>query len=63
MPRKQGKEKLRDQLYKENFKLKEAQCTIISDRREAIEAAKESIKHNYKTLEFYVRANPNFYTL
>jgi uncharacterized protein len=55
---------LKDQLLRENFKLKEAQCTIISDRQEAIQAAKESIKHNYQTLELYVRANPKFlYTL
>jgi uncharacterized protein len=51
-------------LLKENFTLKEAQCTIISDRQEAIQAAKESIKRNYQTLELYVRANPKFlYTL
>ncbi len=51
-------------LLKENFKLKEAQCTIISDRKQAIQAAEESIKRNYQTLELYVRTNPKFlYTL
>jgi ApbE superfamily uncharacterized protein (UPF0280 family) len=55
---------LKDQLLRENFTLKEARCTIISDRQEAIQAAEESIKHNYQTLELYVRANPKFlYTL
>ncbi len=55
---------MKAQLLSEIFKLKEAQSTIISDRQEAIHAAKESIKHNYQTLELYVRANPKFlYTL
>lgn len=52
------------QLFKENFSYKEAQCTIISERQEAIEVAKESIKRSYQELEIYVRANPKFlYTL
>jgi ApbE superfamily uncharacterized protein (UPF0280 family) len=51
-------------LIKESFKLKESQCTIISDRSQAIEAAKESIRRNRFELELYVRANPKFlYTL
>ena len=52
------------QLFKENFSLKETQCTIISDRQQAIQAAIESIKRNRQELELYVRANPKFlYTL
>ncbi len=47
-------------LIKENFTLKESQCTIISDRAQAIEAAKESIRRNRFELELYVRANPKF---
>ena len=47
-------------LFKESFTLKESQCTIISDRQEAIETAKESITRNYRELELYVRANPKF---
>jgi uncharacterized protein len=47
-------------LIKENFRLKESACTIISDKPSAIEAAKESIRHNYLELELYVRANPKF---
>jgi uncharacterized protein len=47
-------------LLKGKFTLKEAQCTIISDRQEAIQAAEESIKRNYQLLEIYVRGNPKF---
>jgi ApbE superfamily uncharacterized protein (UPF0280 family) len=51
-------------LFKENFTLKETQCTIISDKQKAIQAAIESIKRNRQELEIYVRANPKFlYTL
>ena len=52
------------QLFKELFSLKESQCTIISDKQQAIKAAIESIKRNYQELELYVKANPKFlYTL
>jgi uncharacterized protein len=47
-------------LIKENFRLKESACTIISDKPGAIKAAKESIRRNYLELELYVRANPKF---
>ena len=47
-------------LFKENFTLKETQCTIISDKQKAIQAAKESIKRNRQELEIYVGANPKF---
>jgi ApbE superfamily uncharacterized protein (UPF0280 family) len=47
-------------LFKENFSLKESQCTIISDEQKAIQTAKESIKRNRQELELYVRANPKF---
>lgn len=51
-------------VIKENFNLKESQCTLISDSPQAIEAAKESIRRNRFELELYVRANPKFlYTL
>ncbi|MGD0202636.1 MAG: UPF0280 family protein [Candidatus Bathyarchaeia archaeon] len=51
-------------LFKENFTLKETQCTIISDKQQAIHAAIESIKRNRQELEIYIRANPKFlYTL
>jgi uncharacterized protein len=55
---------LTGKLFKENFSLKETQCTILSDRQQAIQAAIESIKRNRQELELYVRANPKFlYTL
>lgn len=47
-------------LFKENFILKESQCTIISDKEHAIQTAKESIRHNRRELELYVRGNPKF---
>jgi ApbE superfamily uncharacterized protein (UPF0280 family) len=52
------------QLFKEQFTHKESQCTIISDKQKAVQAAKESIIRSYQELEIYVRANPKFlYTL
>jgi hypothetical protein len=55
---------LTGQLFKEHFSLKESQCTIISDKQQAIKAAIESIKRNHQELELYVRANSKFlYTL
>ncbi len=52
------------QLFKEHFTYKESQCTIISDKQQAVRTAIESIKRNYQELELYVRANPKFlYTL
>ena len=51
-------------LFKENFTLKETQCTIISDKKKAIQTAIESIKRNRQELEIYIKANPKFlYTL
>jgi hypothetical protein len=51
-------------LFKENFTLKETQCTIISDQQHGIQTAIESIKRNRQELEIYIRANPKFlYTL
>jgi ApbE superfamily uncharacterized protein (UPF0280 family) len=47
-------------LFKENFTLKETQCTIISDKQKVIQTAIESIKRNRQELEIYVRANPKF---
>jgi ApbE superfamily uncharacterized protein (UPF0280 family) len=48
------------QLFKEHFTHKESQCTIISDQRQAIQAAKESIRRNYLELELHVRTNLKF---
>jgi len=55
---------LTKKLFKENFTLKETQCTIISDKRQGIQTAIESIKRNRQELEIYIAANPKFlYTL
>jgi ApbE superfamily uncharacterized protein (UPF0280 family) len=55
---------LTGQLFKETFSLKETQCSILSDKPQAIQAAIESIRRNRQELELYVRANPKFlYTL
>jgi ApbE superfamily uncharacterized protein (UPF0280 family) len=51
---------LTGKLFKENFSLKETQCTILSDSQQAIQAAVESIKRNRQELELYARANPKF---
>ena len=51
-------------LFKENFTVKETQCTIIADKKQAIQTAIESIKRNRRELEIYTRSNPKFlYTL
>ncbi len=47
-------------LFKENFVLKESQCTIISDKQRAIQTAIGSIKRNRQELEIYTMANPKF---
>jgi len=51
---------LTEKLVKENFNLKESQCTLISESPKAIEVAKESIRRNRFELELYIRANPKF---
>jgi len=51
---------LTKQLFKEHFTHKESNCTIISDQRQAIQIARESIQRNYLELELHVRANPKF---
>ena len=51
-------------LFKEKFVLKETQCTIISEKPQGIQAAKQSIKQSRQDLEIYIKANPKFlYTL
>lgn len=40
--------------------MKESRGTIISDRKEAIEAAVESLRHNREAIEEYAKANPRF---
>jgi ApbE superfamily uncharacterized protein (UPF0280 family) len=51
---------LASNLFKETFSLKETVCTIICDKQQAIQTAKESIKRNRQALEIYTRANQKF---
>ena len=48
-------------LFKDAFQLKESQCTVIADKPEGIQAAKNSIKHHRRRLETYIRTNPKFF--
>lgn len=51
-------------LFKESFTLKETACTIISDKQQGIQTAKESIGQSRRELEVYIKENPKFlYTL
>jgi ApbE superfamily uncharacterized protein (UPF0280 family) len=51
-------------LFKEAFRFKETQCTIIADKKQGIQTAIKSIKKNRKALEEYSEAHPKFlYTL
>ena len=47
-------------LFKQAFRLKESDCTIIADREDGIDAARSSIKSNLKLLEEYIKAHPRF---
>jgi ApbE superfamily uncharacterized protein (UPF0280 family) len=47
-------------LFKEAFQLKESQCTVIADKPEGIQAAKDSIKRHRRRLEAYIKTNPTF---
>ncbi len=47
-------------LFKEAFRYKETQCTIIADKKIGIQTAVKSIKHNRKELEEYARGHPSF---
>ncbi len=47
-------------LFKQAFRLKESDCTIIADREDGIETATSSIKSNLKLLEEYIKAHPQF---
>jgi ApbE superfamily uncharacterized protein (UPF0280 family) len=48
-------------LFKEAFQLKESQCTVIADKPEGIQAAKNFIKRHRRRLEAYIRTNPKFF--
>ena len=48
------------QLIKEAFRLRESNCTIISDKKSCVELAKASIEYHRQQLEEYVKINPRF---
>lgn len=48
-------------LIKRAFRLKESNCTIISDRESAIEKATSSIEHHRNQLEKYIQKYPEFF--
>jgi len=51
-------------LHREAFTLKESQCTLIADKPEGIQTAKDSLERHRRELEAYIKATPNFlYTL
>lgn len=50
----------KENLFKRAFRHKESDCTIISDKKEAIETAISSIKRNLVQLEKYIQAHPQF---
>jgi len=47
-------------LFKDVFQVKEAQCTVITDRQEAIATAIASIQRNRRALENYIKHNSLF---
>ncbi|MCW8802351.1 MAG: UPF0280 family protein [Candidatus Bathyarchaeota archaeon] len=47
-------------LFKQAFRYKESDCTIVSDKKAGIETAKTSIKRNLQLLEEYIKKNPRF---
>ena len=47
-------------LFKQAFRYKESDCTIVSDKKAGIQTAKTSIKHNLQLLEDYIKKNPRF---
>jgi ApbE superfamily uncharacterized protein (UPF0280 family) len=48
-------------LSKRAFRLKESNCTIISDKEGAIEKAISSIRYHRKQLEEYIKEHPRFF--
>jgi ApbE superfamily uncharacterized protein (UPF0280 family) len=50
----------KENLFKQAFRLKESNCTIISDKESAIEKAASSIRHHRRQLEEYIQEHPQF---
>jgi len=47
-------------LFKQVFQVRETNCTIITNKKSAVNAAMSSIKHNRKELEKYIQRHPKF---
>ena len=47
-------------LFKQAFRYKESDCTIVTDKKSGIEVAESSIKRNLELLEDYIKAHPRF---
>jgi len=47
-------------LFKETFEFGETRGFILTDKKDAVTAAKSSLKENKKKLEEYIRRNPKF---
>jgi len=47
-------------LHRLRYQLRESQCTIITDKLEALEAATSAIRHNRTELERYIQDSPVF---
>ncbi len=55
------KNKLPNTLFKEDYTYKDSVCHIVSDTQQGINAAKESIIHNYQELELYIKKHQKFF--
>ncbi len=47
-------------LFKQTFQHKETKCTIITDKKSAINSAISSFEYNRKSLEEYIQGHPEF---
>jgi len=47
-------------LFKEAFTLKESQCTVIADKQEGIQTAKDSVTRHRRRLQAHIKTNPIF---
>ncbi|MFC1486898.1 UPF0280 family protein [Thermoproteota archaeon] len=50
----------KETLFKRAFRLKESECTIISEKESGIETAVSSIEHHRRLLEKYIKEYPQF---
>jgi len=50
----------KETLFKRAFRIKESECTIVSDKENGIETAISSIEHHRRLLENYIKEHPLF---